>query len=60
MTIERHPNALYVRLPGFLSRLLGFREVWVEREGDSTPWFAADIGPEDRVVSLGRFHAAIG
>lgn len=60
MTIERHPKALYVRLPGFLSRLLGFCEAWIEWEGKSTPWFAIDPGPEDRVVSLGRFHASIG
>jgi hypothetical protein len=60
MTIERHPKALYVRLPGFLSRLLGFREVWIEQEGEGAPWFAVDPAPDDRVVSLGRLHAVIG
>lgn len=60
MTIERHPNAIFIRLPGFLARLFGFREVWIEREGDARPWFAADPGPEDRVVSLWRFHAVLG
>lgn len=60
MTIERHHNALYVRLPGFLARLFGFREVWIEQEGDVRPWFAADPRQGDRVVSLGRFHAALG
>lgn len=60
MTIERHPNALYIRLPGFLARLFGFREVWIEREGTARPWFAVDPGQGDRVVSLGRFHAALG
>jgi hypothetical protein len=51
------PNALYVRLPGFLSRLLG---VWIEREGEVRPWFAVDPGQGDRVVSLGQFHAVVG
>jgi hypothetical protein len=60
MIIERHPNALYIRLPRFLASLFGFREVWVERAGETLPWFAVDPGPQDRVVSFGRTYVAIG
>ncbi|MFN8703725.1 MAG: hypothetical protein ACK5XB_11980 [Rhodospirillales bacterium] len=60
MIIERHPNAFYIRLPRFLASLFGFREVWVERAGGTLPWFAVDPGPQDRVMSIGRIHAAFG
>lgn len=60
MIIERHPNALYIRLPRFLASLFGFRDVWIEQEGETLPWFVVDPGPQDRVLSIGRFHAAIG
>lgn len=59
MIIERHPSALYVRLPRFLERVLGFREVWIERERGTPPWFAVDPAPGDRVVSFGCIYVPL-